>query len=577
MIKIAFFDTEDYDKKLFDEYNKTYNYQITYFKSRLNAETAPLAKGYDVVCIFVNDKADKETLDILNECGVKLLALRCAGFNNVDLKHLGNIRAVRVPQYSPYAVAEHATALLLNINRKIYKSYQRVKKYNFALEGLVGFDLHGKTVGVVGTGKIGKVFIQIMKGFGTKVIAYDLFKDEKAAEELGFEYVSFDELCEKSDIISLHCPLTPETEHIINKKSLDKMKEGVIIINCSRGGLINTDDLIAELSTGKIGGVGLDVYEHEEDYFLMDMSSSYKRDKNLSLLISMPNVIITAHQAFFTSEALNKIAAEIPEEAKMLADAFWPGPLTMIFQKTDLVPMGTTGGLNTVAVRMPDHPVALALIRAAGGYIAAPSANTSGRPSPTCAAHVQEDLDGRIEMILDGGPVGIGLESTIVDLSEGVPTILRPGYINQQMLEEVIGKTEIDRAILSDDSGIKPKAPGMKYRHYAPKASLTIVEGEQEKVTAKINELLKEGEAAGEKIGVIASTETAADYLGGVVRTIGSRSDELSISRHLFGILRDFDTLQVDRIYSESFETPQMGQAIMNRLMKAAGHQVMEV
>ena len=201
MIKIAFFDTEDYDKKLFDEYNKTYNYQITYFKSRLNAETAPLAKGYDVVCIFVNDKADKETLDILNECGVKLLALRCAGFNNVDLKHLGNIRAVRVPQYSPYAVAEHATALLLNINRKIYKSYQRVKKYNFALEGLVGFDLHGKTVGVVGTGKIGKVFIQIMKGFGTKVIAYDLFKDEKAAEELGFEYVSFDELCEKSDII----------------------------------------------------------------------------------------------------------------------------------------------------------------------------------------------------------------------------------------------------------------------------------------------------------------------------------------------------------------------------------------
>ena len=577
MIKIAFFDTEDYDRKLFDEYNKTYNYQITYFKSRLNAETAPLAKGYDVVCIFVNDKADKETLDILNECGVKLLALRCAGFNNVDLKHLGNIKAVRVPQYSPYAVAEHATALLLNINRKIYKSYQRVKKYNFALEGLVGFDLHGKTVGVVGTGKIGKVFIQIMKGFGTKVIAYDLFKDEKAAEELGFEYVSFDELCEKSDIISLHCPLTPETEHIINKKSLDKMKEGVIIINCSRGGLINTDDLIAELSTGKIGGVGLDVYEHEEDYFLMDMSGSYKRDKNLSLLISMPNVIITAHQAFFTSEALNKIAAEIPEEAKMLADAFWPGPLTMIFQKTDLVPMGTTGGLNTVAVRMPDHPVALALIRAAGGYIAAPSANTSGRPSPTCAAHVQEDLDGRIEMILDGGPVGIGLESTIVDLSEGVPTILRPGYINQQMLEEVIGKTEIDRAILSDDSGIKPKAPGMKYRHYAPKASLTIVEGEQEKVTAKINELLKEGEAAGEKIGVIASTETAADYLGGIVRTIGSRSDELSISRHLFGILRDFDTLQVDRIYSESFETPQMGQAIMNRLMKAAGHQVMEV
>lgn len=310
MIKIAFFDTEDYDKKLFNKYNKKYNYEITYFESKLNAETAQLAKGYDVVCIFVNDKADKATLEILNQCGVKLLALRCAGFNNVDLKHLGNIRVVRVPQYSPYAVAEHATALLLNINRKIYKSYQRVKKYNFSLSGLLGFDLHGKTVGVVGTGKIGKAFIQIMNGFGTKVIAYDLFKDEKAAEELGFQYVDFEELCKKSDIISLHCPLTPETENIINKDSLAKMKNGVIIINCSRGGLVNTDDLIDNLSAGKIGGVGLDVYEHEEEYFLKDMSNSYKRDKNLSTLISMPNVIVTSHQAFFTSEALNKIASD---------------------------------------------------------------------------------------------------------------------------------------------------------------------------------------------------------------------------------------------------------------------------
>ena len=276
-------------------------------------------------------------------------------------------------------------------------------------------------------------------------------------------------------------------------------------------------------------------------------------------------------------EDIYKIADPVPEIAQRLAARFWPGPLTMILNKTALVPKETTGGLDTVAVRFPSDSIAQRFICAAGGFVAAPSANTSGRPSPTLAQYVKEDMDGRIEMILDGGPVGIGLESTIVDLSEGVPTILRPGYINQQMLEEVIGKTEIDRAILSDDSGIKPKAPGMKYRHYAPKASLTIVEGEQEKVTAKINELLKEGEAAGEKIGVIASTETAADYLGGIVRTIGSRSDELSISRHLFGILRDFDTLQVDRIYSESFETPQMGQAIMNRLMKAAGHQVMEV
>lgn len=310
MIKIAFFDAKDYDKTLFNEYNKKYNYEITYFESKLNSETAPLAQGFDVVCVFVNDKVDKDTLDKLNEYGVKLVALRCAGFNNVDFDNLQNIRVVRVPQYSPYAVAEHATALLLNINRKIYKSYQRVKKYNFALDGLLGFDLHGKTIGVVGTGKIGKVFIEIMKGFGTNIIAYDLFKDEKAAENLGFEYVSFEELCEKSDIISLHCPLTPETQYIINEKSLSKMKDGVIIINCSRGNLINTDDLIDALSSGKIGGVGLDVYENEEDFFLKDMSGSYSRDKNLSLLISMPNVLITSHQAFFTSEALNKIASD---------------------------------------------------------------------------------------------------------------------------------------------------------------------------------------------------------------------------------------------------------------------------
>ena len=276
-------------------------------------------------------------------------------------------------------------------------------------------------------------------------------------------------------------------------------------------------------------------------------------------------------------EALERIADGIPEAARKLADAFWPGPLTMIFNKKELVPHGTTGGLETVAVRMPDHPVALALIRAGGGYVAAPSATLSGRPSPPCAAHVQEDLDGRIDMILDGGDVGIGLESTIVDLSEGVPTILRPGYINQQMLEEVIGRTEMDRGLLSDDSDVRPRAPGMKYRHYAPKASLTIVEGPQERVIARINQLADEAEAAGEKIGVIAAAESTQHYGSGIVRTIGSRSDEISIARHLFGILREFDRLEVDRIYSESFESPQMGQAIMNRLMKAAGHQVMEV
>ena len=310
MIKVAFFDTKDYDIELFDKYNKDYGYEITYLTSKLNSETVMLTKGYDVVCVFVNDKIDEETMKALNENGVKLIALRCAGYNNVDLKNKGGIKVVRVPEYSPYAVAEHTVALLLNINRKIYKSYQRVKKYNFSLDGLLGFDVHGKTIGVIGTGRIGKAFIEIMKGFGTEIIAYDLFKDEKAEKEMGFKYVELDELLDKSDIISLHCPLTKETENIINKNTIKKMKDGVIILNCSRGKLLDTESLIEELSTGKIGGVGLDVYEDEEEFFLRDMSNSYKRDKNLSILISMPNVIITSHQAFFTREALNKIASD---------------------------------------------------------------------------------------------------------------------------------------------------------------------------------------------------------------------------------------------------------------------------
>lgn len=320
MIKIAFFDTKEYDKKLFDEYNKNYDYDITYFKSILNVETAPLTKGFDAVCIFVHDKIDEQTLKILEENGIKLIALRCAGFNNVDLEHKGNIKVVRVPQYSPYAVAEHAVALLLNITRRLYKSYQRTRKYNFTLDGLMGFDIHGKTVGVIGTGKIGKVFIQIMKGFGANIIAYDLFKDESASHEIGFEYVSLDELYKKSDIISLHCPLTPETENIINEQSIKKMKDGVVLINCSRGKLIDTNSLIKEMETGKIGGVGLDVYEDEEEFFLRDMTNSYKRDTNLSILLSMPNVIITSHQAFFTKEALNKIANDTLQNIKEVFD-----------------------------------------------------------------------------------------------------------------------------------------------------------------------------------------------------------------------------------------------------------------
>ena len=274
---------------------------------------------------------------------------------------------------------------------------------------------------------------------------------------------------------------------------------------------------------------------------------------------------------------LERIAEQIPDSARKLADAFWPGPLTMIFRKSPKVPYGTTGGLDTVAVRMPDHPIALALIEAGGGYIAAPSANTSGRPSPTRAAHVAEDLQGKIDMILDGGDVGIGLESTIVDLTEEKPVILRPGYINQKMLEDVIGPVEMDRGLTADDPNVHPKAPGMKYRHYAPKASLTIVEGPAGAVMDKIRLLARQEEERGGRVGIIATDETAASYPVGIVKSVGTRTDELSISSHLYGILREFDQLQVTRIYSEAFETPMLGQAIMNRLMKAAGHQVILV
>lgn len=317
MIKIAFFDTKEYDRKLFEEYNKNYGYEINYLESKLNSETAPLAHGYDVVCIFVNDVVDEKTIQILKECGVKLIALRCAGFNNVDIKKMDNsIKVVRVPEYSPYAVAEHATALLLDLNRKIYKAYQRTKKYNFSLNGLLGFDINGKTVGVIGTGKIGKVFIKIMKGFGANVVAYDVYKDEKASEEIGYKYVTLDELYKESDIISLHCPLTEDNFKMINMESISKMKRGVVIINTSRGKLIDTESLIKKLSEGHIGGVGLDVYEDEEEFFLNDMSNSYIRDKDLSILLSMPNIVITSHQAFFTKEALNKIANDTFENIK---------------------------------------------------------------------------------------------------------------------------------------------------------------------------------------------------------------------------------------------------------------------
>ncbi len=270
-------------------------------------------------------------------------------------------------------------------------------------------------------------------------------------------------------------------------------------------------------------------------------------------------------------EALEAIVRNIPREARLLAARYWPGPLTMIFEKRACVPYGTTGGLETVAVRMPDHPLALALIRAAGGYIAAPSANTSGRPSPTTAEHVREDLFGRIDMILDGGPVGIGLESTIVDFTEAVPTILRPGYINRQMLEEVLREVTVDRGLISSDSTVRPKAPGMKYRHYAPRAELVVIEGEPEAVQEKIRSLVHQKIEEGVSVGIIATEESRAAYPEGIVKSIGTRMHEESIAQHLFGILREFDDCGVSFIYSEAFDTPRMGTAIMNRLMKAAG------
>ena len=276
-------------------------------------------------------------------------------------------------------------------------------------------------------------------------------------------------------------------------------------------------------------------------------------------------------------ESLEKIVKSVPPKAKLLAEKFWPGPLTMIFSKSSRVPYETTGGLESVAVRMPSHPVALAIIREGGGYIAAPSANTSGRPSPTRAEHVCEDLTGKIDMIVDGGAVGIGLESTIVDFTEEVPMILRPGYINQEMIQEVIGPVRMDRGLLITEEKVRPKAPGMKYRHYAPKAQLTIVQGSSSQVTAYINAQCEKAVREGKKPGVIAADETVSAYRGAVVKGIGARNDEEEIARNLFAVLREFDEEDTDILFSEAFDTPRMGQAIMNRLLKAAGHHIIDL
>ena len=273
-------------------------------------------------------------------------------------------------------------------------------------------------------------------------------------------------------------------------------------------------------------------------------------------------------------EHLFPIVEQVPQKAVRLAEKFWPGPLTMIFKKTDMVPLETTGGLESVAVRMPDHPAALALIKAAGGYVAAPSANRSGRPSPTTAEHVAEDLGKTIDMILDGGSSIIGLESTIVDMTEETPIILRPGYISMNTLSRVVGDVIYDAAILEIGSNEPPRAPGMKYRHYAPKGELSIVKGEREKVIKYIKTQAENAIKSGERVGIIATEETYLNYSATVVQNIGSRDDEAQIARRLYAVLRDFDEDDITRIYSEDFDTPNMGQAIMNRLIKAAGHHI---
>lgn len=307
--KIAFFGTKPYDEKSFTNVNEQYNFDIRYFKGHLNRNNILLAQGMDAVCIFVNDTADAYIVNQLAGYGVKLLALRCAGFNNVDLEAAkGKLTVVRVPAYSPYAVAEYALAMMLSLNRKIHRAYWRTRDGNFSLHGLMGFDMYGKTVGIIGTGKIAKILIKILNGLGMNILANDLYPDYKFAEENRITYVPLDELYEKSDIISLHCPLTEETQYLINHHSIRKMKDNVMIINTGRGQLINTNALIDGLKNKKIGSAGLDVYEEEGDYFYEDKSDKIIDDDVLARLLSFNNVIVTSHQAFFTREAMLNIA-----------------------------------------------------------------------------------------------------------------------------------------------------------------------------------------------------------------------------------------------------------------------------
>ena len=320
-MKIAFFDTHSYDKKSFVEANKAFNYEIDFRDYKLNENTALTAQGYDVVCVFVNDVVNAEVIKTLADCGVKLIALRCAGFNNVDLKAVASagIKVVRVPAYSPYAVAEHGVALLMSLTRHIPQAYLRTKTANFNIEGLTGRDLYGLTAGILGTGKIGRIMADILMGFGMKIIAYDPFPNEQWAKEKNIEYVGLDEIFQRSDVLSLHCPLTEETKHVVNHDRMKMMKHDAVIINTGRGALIDSKALVHALKHGHIGGIGMDVYEEESKYFFSDWSTDIMTDDTLARLLTFPNVIITGHQAFLTTNALKNLAETTLENVKAFA------------------------------------------------------------------------------------------------------------------------------------------------------------------------------------------------------------------------------------------------------------------
>lgn len=325
-MKIVFFSAKPYDKQFFTRHNSSYNFELVFLETHLGPHIVNAVEpGTTAVCVFVNDRLTKEVIYILAGKGVRIIALRCAGFNNVDIEAAkqAGLQVCRVPAYSPEAVAEHSAAMILTLNRKIHKAYNRVREQNFDLNGLLGFNLHGKTVGVIGLGKIGLAFAQIMKGFGCRVIAYDPFADQQAVKDIGF--MPLDQLLGESDIISLHCPLTPENHHFIDAGTIGKMKKGVTLVNTSRGALINTKDAIEALKSGHIGNLAIDVYEQEEKIFFKDLSAEIIPDDMIQRLVSFPNVLVTGHQAFFTTEALDQIASTTLYSVNELANGRIPG------------------------------------------------------------------------------------------------------------------------------------------------------------------------------------------------------------------------------------------------------------